>query len=246
MTLPVPVLGSAPDSPFPPVGHALRDPDGLLAVGGDLHPERLLGAYRQGIFPWYSPGEPILWWSPDPRMVFRTDRVHLSRRFRRSLRNNGWQLRADTAFGRVVDACADIPRRGQRGTWITDAMRQAYLRLHRLGHAHSVEVFDGNQLAGGIYGVSIGRMFFGESMFSGRDGGSKVALAGLALFLQQNDWPLIDAQVENPHLLRMGAERMPREAFVTAIDALAALPGQLPPSWSTAFGIRPAADLAQG
>src|SRR5690554_5000788 len=157
-----PLLSPDPQAPFPPAGSALREPDGLLAIGGDLSPARLLNAYRHGIFPWYSQGQPILWWSPDPRMLFRSDGVRLSRRFRRSLRRSGWELRADTAFAHVVDACATAPRRGQDGTWITRPMREAYLELHRLGHAHSVEVFDGPDLAGGIYGVAVGRMFFGE------------------------------------------------------------------------------------
>ena len=146
-----PLLPADPEAPFPPPETALREPDGLLAIGGDLSPARLLNAYRQGIFPWYSQGQPILWWSPDPRMVFRTDGVRLSSRFRRTLRRSGWELRADTAFGRVIDACAAVPRRGQDGTWITPAMRHAYLELHRLGHAHSVEVYEGPSLVGGIY-----------------------------------------------------------------------------------------------
>jgi leucyl/phenylalanyl-tRNA--protein transferase len=216
------LLSTAPDSPFPPVERALRDPDGLLAVGGDLSPERLLNAYANGIFPWFSAGQPILWWSPDPRTVFRTDHIHLSTRLRRSLRHSSWQVRADSAFAQVLDACANSPRSGQDGTWITRTMRTAYLELHRLGHAHSVEVFDQETLVGGIYGVVIGRMFFGESMFSARSGGSKVALAALARQLQQWHWPLIDAQVDNPHLQRMGAESWPRSRFLEQIQPLVA------------------------
>src|SRR5690606_29028750 len=167
-----------PDAPFPPAALALREPDGLLAVGGDLSPRRLLNAYRGGIFPWYSDGQPILWWSPDPRLVFRTDAVRLSSRFRRSLRRCDWRVRADTDFAAVIAACADSPRLGQSGTWITASMRAAYLRLHQLGHAHSIEVWDRQgRLAGGLYGVAVGRMFFGENMFSAYSGGSKVALA---------------------------------------------------------------------
>ena len=170
------VLSADPAAPFPPVEQALRHPDGLLAVGGDLSPPRLLAAYRHGIFPWYSQGQPILWWSPDPRTLFRTDAVHLSTRLRRSLRASDWLVCADTAFDAVVAACASSPRPGQHGTWILPEMRQAYARLHRLGHAHSVEVLDDDgELAGGIYGVAVGRMFFGESMFSARPGGSKLA-----------------------------------------------------------------------
>ena len=240
MSRPVPaLLGADPDAPFPPPAQALRDPDGLLAIGGDLSPRRLLNAYAAGIFPWFSAGQPILWWSPDPRMVFRTDALRLSSRFRRQLRHGDWQVRADSAFDAVVAACATSPRPGQDGTWITAGMRQAYGRLHRLGHAHSIEVFDGDTLVGGLYGVAIGRMFFGESMFSGRSGGSKVALAMLAAFLREHGWPLLDAQVENPHLLSLGAERMDRPAFLAAIRVLATQPG-LDGDWRAVFGQRPA------
>ncbi|RYG12435.1 MAG: leucyl/phenylalanyl-tRNA--protein transferase, partial [Burkholderiales bacterium] len=173
-------LSPDPDSPFPPADAALTQPDGLLAIGGDLSTSRLLNAYRHGIFPWYSEGQPILWWTPDPRMVFRTDAVVLTSRFRRRLRGSAWSVRADTAFEQVVAACANSPRPGQDGTWITQSMREAYQRLHLLGHAHSVEVFDGELLVGGLYGVAIGKMFFGESMYSGQSGGSKVAIAALA------------------------------------------------------------------
>lgn len=245
MSLRLPWLPSDPHAPFPPVETALRDPDGLLAAGGDLSPARLLNAYRRGIFPWFSEGEPILWWSPDPRTVFRTDGVHLSRRFRRQLCGSGWVARADTAFVDVVTACAATPRPGQGGTWITVDMQQAYAELHRLGHAHSVEVFDGDgRLVGGIYGVAVGRMFFGESMVSLVSGGSKAALAALASRLHAWGWPLIDAQVENPHLLRMGGETWPRPAFLSEIEALTAAPGLIGP-WRDAFGILSIADLAR-
>ena len=246
-------LPADPRAPFPPPGQALRDPDGLLAAGGDLHPLRLLNAYRHGIFPWFNDDQPILWWSPDPRTAFRTDGVHLARRFRRSLRGSDWIVRADTAFARVVDACATQPRRGQDGTWITDDMRAAYLGLHRLGHAHSIEVYDSDApdeaaLVGGLYGVAIGRMFFGESMVSLASGGSKTALAALAYRLRQWGWPLIDAQVENPHLFRMGAISMPRHDFLAAIapltaDTSASAPGR-PGAWTTDFGVVQARMLA--
>lgn len=243
MTLRLHRLPEDPSAPFPDAALALREPDGLLAVGGDLSPARLLNAYRSGIFPWYSDGQPILWWSPDPRMVFRTDGVRLSSRFRRQVRASGWTLRADTAFDAVVAACATAPRAGQSGTWITRDMASAYGRLHRLGHAHSIEVFDGGALVGGIYGVSVGRMFFGESMFSARPGGSKAALAGLAQLLTGWGWPLIDAQVENAHLVRMGARPMPRAAFLENVHALSRMPGRSGP-WSAAMGERPAAWVA--
>jgi leucyl/phenylalanyl-tRNA--protein transferase len=238
------LLPEDPHAPFPSASSALREPDGLLAVGGDLSPPRLLAAYRGGIFPWYSEGQPILWWSPDPRMVFRTDAVRLPSRFLRGLRHSRWQVRADTAFDDVVAACARAPRPGQHGTWITPRMRQAYSRLHQLGHAHSVEVFDEDgALAGGIYGVAIGRMFFGESMFSARSGGSKVALAMLAKRLHDWGWPLLDAQVENPHLYSLGGEAWPRQRFLETVAALVDMPGRAG-SWETAFGALPASGLA--
>ncbi len=242
--LPIPWLPDDPRAPFPPAGRALREPDGLLCAGGDLTPDRLLAAYRHGIFPWYSEGQPILWWSPDPRTLFDTGAVHLSSRFRRGLRHSHWTVRADTAFADVIAACARTPRRGQRGTWITDEMQAAYIELHRLGHAHSVEVFDGDRLAGGIYGVAIGRMFFGESMVSLQPGGSKVALAGLARWLQAQGWPLIDAQVENPHLASMGARPWPREDFLREVAHLVAADGSPPGPWTTRMGSTPAATLA--
>ena len=239
----LPALGSDPDAPFPPADSALREPEGLLALGGDLSPARLLNAYSHGIFPWYSDGQPILWWSPDPRMVFRSDGVRLSSRFRRGLRRSSWVARADTAFAQVIAACASTPRVGQRGTWITGEMQSAYLELHRLGHAHSVEVFDGAELVGGIYGVAIGRMFFGESMFSCRSGGSKVALAALARRLCEWGWPLIDAQVENEHLVGLGAESWPRKDFLRRIAVLTAVP-EPPGSWANRFGTLSATLLA--
>lgn len=236
-------LDDAPDAPFPPAETALREPDGLLALGGDLTPVRLLNAYAGGIFPWFSEGQPVLWWSPDPRMVFRTDGVCLSSRFRRSLRSSGWVLRADTRFGEVIEACAASPRPGQDGTWITRDMIEAYLALHELGVAHSIDVLDGERLVGGIYGVAIGRMFFGESMFSGASGGSKVALAGLANRLHAWGWPLIDAQVENAHLLRMGAEHWPRERFLARVRQQVEA-AETPGRWTERFGEIPAAFLA--
>lgn len=239
----LPWLDDRPDAPFPDPRTALREPDGLLALGGDLHPVRLLNAYRAGIFPWFSDGEPPLWWSPDPRVVLRTDRVATSRRFRRSLRTCDWTIRADTAFEAVIRRCAVIPRRGQAGTWITDGMVDAYVQLHRLGRAHSVEAWDGDVLVGGIYGVAIGEMFFGESMFSLRPDGSKVAIAGLAHRLHAWGWPLIDAQVENPHLMSLGAERWSRTRFLASVAALVDRPGRDGP-WADAFGALPARALA--
>jgi leucyl/phenylalanyl-tRNA--protein transferase len=243
MTIRLPLLPRDPAAPFPPAGRALREPNGLLAMGGDLTPERLLNAYRHGIFPWYSAGEPILWWCPDPRVVFDTDTFALPSRLRRRLRSSPWQVCADTAFADVISACAASPRPGQDGTWITDEMRAAYLELHRLGQAHSVEVFDGARLVGGIYGVAVGRMFFGESMFSAASGGSKVALAGLARILSGWGWPLIDAQVENPHLLSLGARHLPRPQFLAEVARWSAEPG-LPGSWAGRVPPFPASRLA--
>ncbi|MBB6599303.1 leucyl/phenylalanyl-tRNA--protein transferase [Luteimonas sp. MC1825] len=244
MSLSLPRLGARADAPFPEPGSALREPDGLLAFGGDLSTTRLANAYRRGIFPWYSEGQPILWWSPDPRMVFRTDGVHLASRFRRSLRHSPWHVRADTAFDAVVAACADVPRHGQRGTWIDADMRAAYGQLHRAGLAHSIEVVDADdRLVGGMYGVAIGAMFFGESMFSAASGGSKLALAALALRLREWGWPLIDAQVDNAHLRRMGAETWPRVRFLGEVRRLVAYPGR-DGAWTDAFGELPATALA--
>jgi leucyl/phenylalanyl-tRNA---protein transferase len=228
---------------FPDPELALREPDGLLAIGGDLAASRLLEAYRHGIFPWYSQGQPILWWSPDPRLVFRTGHVHLSRRFRRALRGSRWQVVADRDFTAAIDACASVRRPGQPGTWITREMRAGYLELNRLGHAHSIEVRDGDELAGVLYGVAVGHMFFGESMASLQPGGSKVALAALALRLRGWGWPLLDAQVENPHLLALGAERWPRKRFLREVGSLAAIP-EPPGDWRERFGILPAAALS--
>lgn len=243
MSIHLPTLPVDPDAPFPPGQAALSFPDGLLAMGGDLSPGRLLNAYRHGIFPWYSDGQPILWWCPDPRTVFRSDGVHLSTRFRRWLRRTDWVVHADTAFAQVIEACATIPRHGQCGTWITEDMKAAYCELHRLGHAHSIEVYSGERLVGGLYGVAVGRMFFGESMYSGESGGSKVALAALAHRLHQWGWPLLDAQVENGHLLSLGAERWPRESFLGEVAHLVTEP-EPAGAWTSRFGEPRTADLA--
>jgi leucyl/phenylalanyl-tRNA---protein transferase len=203
------------DSPdaFPNVELAMREPDGLLAAGGDLSPARLLAAYRAGIFPWYEAGQPILWWSPDPRCVLWPKEFHLSRRLAREIRTSKCELRFDTAFGSVIEACA-APRRHQSGTWITTEMQKAFLRLHNDGWAHSIEVWNGADLVGGVYGIAIGRVFFGESMFSRRSNTSKMALAGLAQLMTASDMELIDCQVVSQHLTTLGARTMPRAGFV--------------------------------
>jgi leucyl/phenylalanyl-tRNA--protein transferase len=208
---------------FPDPRTALADPNGLLAFGGDLSPRRLLAAYAHGIFPWFNEDEPILWWSPDPRCVFHTDRLHPNRSLRRALRDTTWQVTVNRAFHRVMEACA-APRAGQFGTWISPAMIDAYGALHELGHAHSVEVWEQDRLVGGVYGVSIGRLFCGESMFSVRSGGSKLALCALAALLREWGFPLIDAQVGNPHLLGLGAVETPRSLFLRQAAALADMP----------------------
>lgn len=243
MPIHLPELSDDPAAPFPDPRTALREPDGLLAMGGDLSPARLLTAYSSGIFPWYSDGQPLLWWSPDPRTVFRTNAVRLSRRFRRDLRRSNWTVTADTAFRQVIDTCAHTPRAGQPGTWITPAMCDAYHTMHELGHAHSIEVWDGAALVGGLYGMAIGRMFFGESMFSAAPGGSKAALAALAHHLDLHGWPLIDAQVENKHLMSLGATLWPRDRFLDVSGALVCEPGDAG-SWSGRFGQLPARCLA--
>ena len=214
----IPILHADALEQFPSVGNALDEPNGLLAAGGDLSPRRLLEAYRQGIFPWFSAGQPILWWSPDPRTVFATDKVHISTKLRRWLRDCEWTIRADSAFVEVMRACA-APRPNQPNTWITTEIVHAYTALHQLGYAHSIEVYEGRQLVGGIYGVAVGRMFFGESMFSARSNASKVALLALCRGLHGWGFPLLDAQVESTHLTSMGAFEIPRAQFVTAVAA---------------------------
>jgi len=199
---------------FPDPDQALRDPNGLLAVGGDLQPERLLLAYRQGIFPWYSRGEPILWWSPDPRAVIPTGGLHVSRSLHRDLRRQPFAVSCNRAFTEVVEHCAAVRRRGQHGTWIHPAMQRAYCRLHQLGHAHSVEVWLENRLVGGVYGVRIGSVFCGESMFSLVSNASKLALMTLFECPHLGPPSLLDCQVMNPHLASLGAVAWPRWRFL--------------------------------
>jgi leucyl/phenylalanyl-tRNA---protein transferase len=219
-----------PRDPFPPVARALKDPNGLLAAGGDLSLERLLEAYRQGIFPWFSRGEPILWWSPDPRMVLYTGELKVSRSLAKNLRNKGYRVTADTAFERVLRCCA-APRRGEPGTWLSAAMQKAYLALHRAGHAHSFETWREDDLVGGLYGVAIGRMFYGESMFSSATDASKVALVGLVRTLLARGVPLIDCQMKTPLLASLGGREIPRAAFLRALAALVNY-AESPGKWS--------------
>ena len=220
------------DTPFPTVSSALKDPNGLLAAGADLSSERLLEAYRHGIFPWFSEGDPILWWSPDPRMILFPAELKISRSFGKTLRNRSYEARFDSAFDEVVAGCA-APRKGEPGTWISGAMIEAYRRLHRLGYAHSVETWIDGDLAGGLYGVAIGRVFFGESMFSRSRDASKIALAALVAYLKSAGFGLIDCQMRTQHLETLGAREIPRRRFSRLLEELIHYPNS-PGSWSGA------------
>ncbi len=209
----------ADDEPFPPVVRALRSPNGLLCAGGDLSVTRLLEAYRHGIFPWFNPGEPILWWSPDPRMVLFPNEFKISRSLAKVLRKHLYEIRTDTAFEHVMHACAAL-RTGHQGTWIGEDMIAAYCALHRMGYAHSVEVWMMDKLVGGVYGVSIGRMFYGESMFSMVSNASKIALAHLSGQLERWQFDMIDCQMNTPHLASLGAREIPRSEFIARLQEL--------------------------
>jgi leucyl/phenylalanyl-tRNA--protein transferase len=207
---------------FPDTQHALSYPNGLLAVGGDLSLQRLLQAYQRGIFPWYEDPQPILWWSPDPRSVLFPEEIRVSRSLAKTLRKNRFRITADTAFHRVLAGCA-APRARERGTWITNSMARAYMEMHREGYAHSIEVWDQQQLQGGLYGVALGRVFFGESMFSRVSDASKVALLALTRLMGEKDLEIIDCQVESAHLNSMGARNIPRldfEQYLAHTDGL--------------------------
>lgn len=207
-----------PAEPFPDPALALHQPNGLLAIGGCLSPIRLLNAYRAGIFPWYDPEQPILWWSPDPRTVFATDHIHVSRRLGRQIRKADYAVTLDRAFRAVIGQCAKLPRPGQAGTWLGEDMRAAFTTLHHFGHAHSVEIWRNGRIVGGLYGVALGGVFFGESMFSAERNASKLALAHLADQLAAWNFPLLDGQVGSPHLYRMGAFDLPRAAFLELVS----------------------------
>jgi leucyl/phenylalanyl-tRNA---protein transferase len=206
-----------PPDAFPPVTAALRDPDGLLCAGGDLDPERILAAYRRGIFPWYSEGQPILWWSPDPRMVLFPNELRVTRSLRKSARNRGYSVTFDEAFDQVVARCADSGTRAFAGTWISADMYAAYVELHRRGHARSVEVWREGQLVGGLYGLELGRVFFGESMFSTATDASKVALYRQVDALLGRGVELIDCQMATDHLCSLGARLIPRAEFIARV-----------------------------
>lgn len=218
---------------FPALDTAPSEPNGLLAAGGDLSPQRLLAAYRRGIFPWYSAGEPILWWSPDPRMVLFPDELKISPSLAKTLRNANYEVRLDTAFGEVIRACANKPREGQPGTWITGEMQAAYCELHRMGYAHSVETWIDDRLAAGLYGIAIGRAFYGESMFTDARDASKIALAHLCAHLKRRGFGIIDCQMETAHLASLGARPIPRRDFAARLDDLCAQ-GDAPGHWPAA------------
>ena len=236
---------------FPPSASALKQPNGLLAAGGDLSPARLLHAYRKGIFPWFNPGEPILWWTPDPRLVLFPEELVLTPRDARWLRNCSWTLRADTNFAQVLAGCAQ-PRAAQDGTWLGHAMQHAYQQLHELGYAHSVEVYEGKELIAGIYGLALGQVFFGESMFGTRSNASKTALFALATGLRELGFALLDCQVRSEHLVSRGAREISRADFelllmqnVAATPLASATKTKLeqPGLWNQAWPLGLACDL---
>ena len=212
----MPIFRLVDEPIFPPPDYA--DPSGLLAVGGDLSKERLLEAYRLGIFPWYSDDQPILWWSPDPRLVLDLKDFTISRSLRKTLKKAIFQVTFDHAFEQVIQACAVVPRAAQNGTWITEEMRAAYINLHGLGYAHSVESWLGGELVGGLYGVSLGKAFFGESMFHLKTDASKVALATLVEKLKSWDFHFIDSQMTTEHMIRLGARELPRRIFLKRLQ----------------------------
>lgn len=219
---------------FPPVEQALTEPNGLLAAGGRLTPEWLIAAYRHGIFPWYSQGEPILWWSPNPRLVLQPAAIRITRSLRKTLRQRRFEVRFDTAFDAIVRECA-APREPGGGTWITAEIRAAYDRMHELGYAHSVECWQEDRLVGGLYGMAMGRAFFGESMFCRVSDASKVALAHLARFLERHNYAVIDCQMTTPHLLSMGAHEIGRSEFSAGL-ADWTREGPPPKKWSAITG----------
>jgi leucyl/phenylalanyl-tRNA--protein transferase len=213
----MPIFRLVDEPVFPPPDYA--DPSGLLAVGGDLSKERLLEAYRVGIFPWYSDDQPILWWSPDPRLILDLKDFKISRSLRKTLKKGVFEVTFDHAFKEVIQACAVVPREAQNGTWITPEMQEAYINLHGLGYAHSVETWFGGKLAGGLYGVSLGKCFFGESMFHLKTDASKVALATLVEKLKSWDFHFIDSQMTTEHMVRLGAKELPRRIFLKRLQS---------------------------
>lgn len=230
-------LDNDPNAAFPALDSALSDPNGLLAAGGDLSPARLLNAYQHGIFPWYNPGEPILWWSPDPRCILYPEQLKISRSLRKTWNQQSFEIRVDSAFAEVMAACAE-PRKTQRGTWITKDMFKAYVHMHELGYGHSIECWQNHDLVGGLYGLAIGRVFFGESMFSRVTDASKIALVYLCQWLQQQGYELIDSQVHTAHLESLGAELIPRNDYAALIKTLS-YDGPAPGKWPTPSALDP-------
>jgi leucyl/phenylalanyl-tRNA---protein transferase len=222
--------------PFPPVERALKNPNGLLAAGADLSVERLLEAYRRGIFPWYSNGQPPLWWSPDPRMVLECAALKVSRSLSKSIRNKGYVVRIDSAFPDVLRGCSE-PRRYEPATWLGADMRLAYARLHEAGYAHSFETWRDGELVGGLYGVAVGRMFYGESMFSRATDASKVALVKLVQVLTSRGFPLVDCQMHTPLLESLGAREIPRREFLRALAGLVNY-SEPPMKWNTKSSVQ--------
>lgn len=224
------VLALQQNVPFPPLEDALGDPNGLIAIGDDLSPERLLQAYRCGIFPWYSPGELVLWWSPDPRMVLLLDELKVSRSLAKRLRKNDYEIRLDQDFAAVIAACASTTRAGQHGTWIVPEMIDAYCELHRMGYAHCIEVWIDGKLAGGLYGVQIGGMFFGESMFHRVRDASKIAFVHVVRFLRGQGCSMMDCQMHTSHLASLGAREISRKEFAQNLQLLINQP-YIPERW---------------
>lgn len=220
-----------PAQAFPPLQLAQTEPNGLLAAGGQLSVDWLLAAYERGIFPWYSPGDPILWWSPSPRMVLFPDELHVSRSLEKVLRNTAYEIRFDTAFSQVMLACAATPRPGQDGTWITPEVMEGYSALHERGIAHSAECWMDGELVGGLYGVALGKMFYGESMFAWAPDASKRAFVHLVRWLKGQGFGMIDCQMHTAHLARFGAREIERDQFIATLKSLTLLPG-LPGPWS--------------
>ena len=208
------------DCPFPPLSQALSEPNGLVAIGGDLSAARLLSAYKQGVFPWFNGGEPIMWWSPNPRMVLYPNALKISSSLKKTLKKNTFEIRLNSAFRQVIAACSQAPRDGQAGTWISAEMIEAYCQLHDLGHAISMESWHNNQLVGGCYGLKIGRMFYGESMFHTQANASKVAFVHLVNYLQKQQVALIDCQMKTPLLTSFGGQEIDREMFMQQLTKL--------------------------
>ena len=220
---------------FPNVNLALTEPDGLLAAGGDLTNTRLINAYKHGIFPWFSEGEPFLWWSPDPRFVVFPEQLKISRSLSKNVRNSNLTIRMDSDFEQVISICAKQPRKDQPGTWITEEMQQAYINMHHAGHAHCVECWNGDELVGGLYGVHTGQVFCGESMFSRESNASKIALVFLCDFLNQHGFKLIDSQVYTEHLERLGAKMIPRNDYIEILQQPHEV--EMPDNWEEYFNV---------